>query len=84
MRVDGGGATGGSVGGDDSVPGQEALFRRVPMSALQAQVDVGQQLVERRPGMYQVPRQRLSTQAGRTLFLILLLIIRVLIVSVAY
>ena len=40
------------------------MFRRVPVSEMQTEVDVWQQLGELRPGMHEVPHKRLSTQTG--------------------
>src|SRR5690349_518814 len=47
-----------------ALPRQEALLRRVQVSEVQAQVDVGQQLGQHGTGMHQVPHQRLPTQTG--------------------
>lgn len=40
------------------------MFRRVQMSQVQAQMDVGQQLGQYGPGVHQVSHKRVSSQAG--------------------
>lgn len=50
--------------GPDAVPRQETLLRRVQVSQVQAQVDVGQQLGQYGSGVHQMPHKRLSSQAG--------------------
>lgn len=50
----------------DALSGKEALLRRVQVSEVQAQMDVGQQLGEHGPGMHKVSHQRLSSQAGES------------------
>ena len=40
------------------------MFRRVPVSEMQTEVDVWEQLGKLRPGMHEMAHQRLPTQTG--------------------
>ena len=50
--------------GSDAIPRQEAMFRRVQVPKVQAEVDVGKQLGQHGPGMHQMSHQCLPPQTG--------------------
>lgn len=50
--------------GPDAVSGQEAVLRRIQVSQVQTQMDVGQQLGQYGTGVHQMSHKRVSSQAG--------------------
>lgn len=54
--------------GPHAIPREEALFRRVPVHEMQEEMDERELVGQLRPGVHQMPHQRVSTQAGPCLY----------------